>query len=385
MSLIRTRQAFEREEAERLAPFAVKSAESAGRVISEPPHAYRTDFQRDRDRIVHSRAFRRLEYKTQVFVHHEGDHYRNRLTHTLEAGQISRTIARVLRLNEELAEAVVLAHDLGHTPFGHAGEHVLAELLSGEGGFDHNRQSLRIVDLLEERYPNFRGLNLTWETREGILKHGCHWEHPVPVPEATPQPSLEAQVADLADEIAYTNHDLDDGLRSGLLRPEQLEDVTLWRETLREVRDRLGAPPERVLRAQTILSLINRLVTDLVEATAARLETSRVHSVAEVRRTTRRLAGLSSEFEKHKAELKRFLHDELYQHPRVREMSERAASILGDLFGAYRSDTALLPEHVHARIAGDGEVRAIADYIAGMTDRFAMEEHRKLGGPHGRV
>ena len=230
MSLIRTREAFEREEAERLASCAARSAESRGRLVDEPQHPYRTAFQRDRDRIVHARAFRRLEYKTQVFVYHEGDHYRNRLTHTLEGGQISRTIARSLRLNEELAEAVVLAHDLGHTPFGHAGERALAELMKEEGGFDHNRQSLRTVDLLEHRYADFRGLNLTYETREGILKHGCDWTHPVPVPEPALQPSLEAQVADVADEIAYSNHDLEDGLRAGLLDLTELEQVTLWRE-----------------------------------------------------------------------------------------------------------------------------------------------------------
>jgi dGTPase len=295
MSLVRTREAFEREECERLAPFAVKSAETRGRVHTEPEHPWRTAFQRDRDRIVHSRAFRRLEYKTQVFVYHEGDHYRTRLTHTLEGGQISRTIARALRLNEELAEAVVMAHDLGHTPFGHAGERVLAELMRDDGGFDHNRQSLRIVDWLEDRYPGFRGLNLTSETREGILKHGCHWEHPVPVPPATPQPCLEAQVADAADEIAYTNHDLDDGLRSGLLEMDQLDAIELWRETRAEVAARLGTVPPRVLRAQIIVALVNRLVTDLVETTAARVEREGVASASAVRALESRLVRFSEE------------------------------------------------------------------------------------------
>ena len=231
---LRDRIAYEREECERFAPWAVASAASRGRVHAEAEHRHRTAFQRDRDRIVHSRAFRRLEYKTQVFVYHEGDHLRNRLTHTIEASQIARTIARALRLNEELAEAVVLAHDLGHTPFGHAGERVLADLMEDHGGFDHNRQSLRIVDWLEERYAAFRGLNLCYETREGILKHGCHWDHPVPVPAPAAQPSLEAQVADRADEIAYTNHDLDDGLRSGLLDLAALDAVPLWRDTHRQ-------------------------------------------------------------------------------------------------------------------------------------------------------
>ncbi len=375
MTLVRTREAFEREELERLAPFAMKSADSRGRVIAESEHSYRTIFQRDRDRVVHSRAFRRLEYKTQVFVPHEGDHYRNRLTHTLEGGQISRTIARALRLNEELAEAIVLAHDLGHTPFGHAGERVLARLMKDEGGFDHNRQSLRIVDLLEERYPGFRGLNLSYETREGILKHGCHWEHPVPVPDATPQPGLEAQAADVADEIAYSNHDLDDGLRSGLLGLEQLEDVALWRETREQVAERLGPLPDRLLRAQVIIALINRLVTDLVESTAGHLSAAAVDSVDAVRAAPRRFVGFSPEVEKKKRELKRFLHRELYQHPRVLRVAENAERILGDLFRAYRDDAALLPDQVRARFEVDGEARAIADYVAGMTDRFAMDEH----------
>ncbi len=379
MNALRTRECFEKEEAERLAPFAVKSMESRGRVVPEPEHPYRTAFQRDRDRIVHSQAFRRLEYKTQVFVHHEGDHYRNRLTHTLEASQIARTIARALRLNEELAEAVVLAHDLGHTPFGHAGERVLAELFRDAGGFDHNRQSLRIVDLLEERYPGFRGLNLTEETREGILKHGCDWEHPVPLPPAAAQHSLEAQVADYADEIAYTNHDLDDGLRSGLIDLDMLEAVALWSETRAEIVGRLGAGvSERVCRAQTIRALIDRLVTDLVESTARRLDEAKVRSLDEVRSAREPLAGLAPETERAKDELKHFLHENLYNHPAVLRMTRKAERALVDLHRVYNADLKLLPEHVRARFEIDGEQRALADYIAGMTDRFALSEHRKL-------
>jgi len=382
VSRVRTREAFELEESERLAPFAVKSGESRGRVHPEPEHRYRTGFQRDRDRIVHSRAFRRLEYKTQVFVYHEGDHYRNRLTHTLEASQIARTIARSLRLNEELAEAVVLAHDLGHTPFGHAGERVLARLMKEYGGFDHNRQSLRIVDLLEDRYPSWRGLNLSWETREGILKHGCHWEHPVPVPEATAQPCLEGQVADFGDEIAYINHDLDDGLRSGLLSPERLEAVSLWRDGARAVRDRLGTVPERILHAQVIVFLINELSTDLVEATAERLAIANPASADAVRRHRERLVGYSSETEKRKRELKRFLYRELYHHPHVVASNQRAEVVIGDLFRAYSEDAGGLPDQVRDRISEDGEARVIADYVAGMTDRFAIEEHkRRFGAP----
>jgi len=375
---LRDRKAFEAEERERLAPYAAKSAESRGRVVEEPEAAYRTAYQRDRDRIVHSAAFRRLEYKTQVFIYHEGDHYRNRLTHTLEGSQIARTIARALRLNEELTEAVILAHDLGHTPFGHAGERVLAELMRDDGGFDHNRQSLRIVDLLEERYPGFRGLNLCYETREGILKHGCDWPHPVPIPDVEAQPSLEAQVADFSDEIAYTVHDLDDGLRSGLLNQADLKCVRLWNETHQRVLDELGAAPPRVLRAQTIRALVDRLVTELVEYSAARIEASAVASIGEVRRTPDRIIGFAPEIDEARLELKRFLYQKLYEHPRVAEASDLAAEAIRDLFATYRAAPDLLPEHVRARIELDGEARAVADYVAGMTDRFALGERERL-------
>jgi dGTPase len=384
MSGTRDRGAVEREEAEQLAPYAVRSGESQGRIHPEPDHAYRTAFQRDRDRIVHARAFRRLEYKTQVFVYREGDHYRNRLTHTLEGSQIARTIARALRLNEDLAEAVALAHDLGHTPFGHAGERVLSELMRNDGGFDHNRQSLRIVDLLEDRYAGFRGLNLTNETREGILKHGCRWEHPVPVPVLMSQPSLEAQVVDVSDEIAYTNHDLDDGLRSALLTVEALGEVRLWRETRERVAAALEGAPEPVLHAQTVRALIDHLVTDLVDSSAARLAAAEVRTVDEVRQTETRLIGFSPEVETVTRELKSYLHDNLYDHPHVRAMSDKGARILGDLFKVFRDEPAHLPAHVCDRFAEDGEARAIADYAAGMTDRFAMVEHARLLETHGR-
>ncbi len=378
MGALRSREAFEAEECERLAPYAARSAQSRGRVIAEPEAAYRTVYQRDRDRIVHSAAFRRLEYKTQVFIYHEGDHYRNRLTHTLEGSQIARTIARALRLNEELTEAVILAHDLGHTPFGHAGERVLADLMRDDGGFDHNRQSLRIVDLLEERYPEFRGLNLSYETREGILKHGANWPHPVPVPALGAQPGLEAQVADHSDEIAYTVHDLDDGLRSGLLNLADLKGVRLWNETHERVIDRLGAVSARVIRAQTIRALVDRLVTELIEHSAASIEASGVRTIEEVRQTPERIIGCSPELDERRLELKRFLYANLYEHPRVAEASHRAAEAIRELFGSYRADPGLLPEHVRARIALDGEARAVADYVAGMTDRFALGERERL-------
>ena len=375
---VRTREDYEREESERLAPYAVKSAESLGRVVDEAEHEYRTAFQRDRDRIVHSQAFRRLEYKTQVFIYHEGDHYRNRLTHTLEASQIARTVARALRVNEELAEAIALAHDLGHTPFGHAGERSLDLLLEKQGGFDHNRQSLRIVDLLEVHYPDFRGLNLTTETREGILKHGSDWEHPVPLPPLMPSPSIEAQTTDASDEVAYTNHDLDDGLRSGLLTLEMLDEVRIWRRARGSVEERLGQAPARVLRAQTIVALMNHLVTDLIEASGRRLHQAGLDSVAEVRARSSPLIGFSEQVQEDKTDLKNFLYLNLYSHPRVLQVSQRAQGILGGLFRVYREDPQKLPEHVVARFALEGEARAVGDYIAGMTDRFALAEHRRL-------
>jgi dGTPase len=351
--------------------------------VAEEDHPYRTAFQRDRDRVLHSRAFRRLEYKTQVFVHHEGDHYRNRLTHTLEGAQIARTIARTRSLNEDLAAAVVLAHDLGHTPFGHAGERVLNELMGDDGGFDHNRQSLRVVDLLEERYPGFRGLNLTMETREGITKHGHSWQHPIPLPPETPHTSLEARVADFADEVAYTNHDLDDGVGSGLLRLEDLEEISLWREMRLEVEDRVGKSDERVIHAQTIVALINRLVTDLVEETARRVES--VSDLDAVRRSEVPLVGFSDPVQRGLREMKRFLFTHLYQHHQVVRAVRKAERILTDLFRTYRDDPARLPPHVVARFDVDGEARAVSDYVAGMTDRFALDEHRKLLDPHEPV
>jgi dGTPase len=380
---LRLRSDWEHEERERLAPWAVRSADSHGRVVAEAEHPYRTVFQRDRDRIVHARAFRRLEYKTQVFVHHEGDHYRNRLTHTLEGAQIARTIARALRLNEDLAEAIALAHDLGHTPFGHAGERVLDELMRGSGGFDHNRQTLRVVDWLEQRSADFRGLNLSAETREGILKHGCHWEHPLPVPVLRAQPSLEAQVADRSDEIAYVNHDLDDGLRSGLIGLDALAEVPLWRQVHGDVRTRLPNVDEGMLCTRTIVALINRLVTDLIEATADRLEAAAPADVEAVRDTPERLLGYERELEKALRDLKDFLFQNLYHHPHVVATTREAEQVLAELWRSLRALPARLPDTVRARFADDCEDLALADYLAGMTDRFALAEHRRLVHPDG--
>ena len=393
----RAREAFEQEERQRLAPFAACAGDSAGRIVEEEEHAYRTAFQRDRDRIVHARAFRRLEFKTQVFVHLENDHYRNRLTHTIEAAQVARTIARALRLNEDLCEAITLAHDLGHTPFGHAGEAVLAEWMENDGGFDHNRQSLRIVDLLENRYSEFSGLNLTAETREGILKYEADWSHPVDLPVRYAQRTLEAQVADCADEIAYLHHDLDDGLRSGVLTVAQLADMSLWKRAQAVTEDPASdrgataqipsadSRPSSVLRAQTIGALGDALISDLIFETGQRLTTDPPASLVDLRDRTGPLVGFSAEFDQGKRELKSFLSENFYHHPRVMRRTRKAEWIVGDLFKTYRDDPKLLPAHVRTRFSREGQPRAISDYIPGMTDRFAMDEHKKLLDPHAPI
>ena len=382
MISLRSREAFEKEEAERLAPFAVRSLESKGRLVPEPEHPYRTAFQRDRDRVVHSRAFRRLQYKTQVFVHHEGDHYRNRLTHTLEGAQIARTMARSLRLNEDLCEAIALAHDLGHTPFGHAGERVLARLLADEGGFDHNRQSLRVVDWIEERYPEFRGLNLSEETREGMCKHGCDWDHPVALPRLGLQRHLESQVADISDEIAYINHDLDDGLNAGVLALEALADEPLWRTVSDQVEARSSRAHVKIHAAQTIVALINRLVGDVLEASHAVLLERKVDSADVARQSEEPLIRFSDEVARQVLALKRFLSENFYHHPRVMRMTRKAEWIVGDLYRVFSDDPLLLPRRIRDRFRDEPPARVTADYLAGMTDRFAMAEHRKLLDPH---
>jgi len=366
-----------------LAPYAMRSADSRGRVHAEAEHPFRMAFQRDRDRIIHSTAFRRLEYKTQVFVNHEGDYYRTRLTHTMEAAQITRTIAKSLRLNSDLAEAVALAHDLGHTPFGHAGERVLNELMAPYDGFEHNAQSLRIVDELEERYPNFRGLNLTWEVREGIVKHTPPYDKPLATAFAKGEaPSLEAQLVDCTDEIAYNSHDIDDGLKSGLLSFEQLDTVTIWRQAYSAVRAQHPDATQRIWRYQAIRRIIDLLVTDFMVALEQRLAANRIASLDDVRAFGRPLAGLSPEIDAQRLELKAFLMDNLYRHYRVVRMAEKAKRVMSELFHAYMSEPNQLPPHVLER-QGHGEPlpRVIADYIAGMTDRFVLEEHRKLYDP----
>lgn len=370
-----------------LAPYAMHSRTSRGRVHAEPEHRFRLAFERDRDRIIHSTAFRRLEYKTQVFVNHEGDYYRTRLTHTMETAQIARTIARVLRLNGDLAEAVALSHDLGHTPFGHAGEQVLNQLMAEHGGFEHNAQSLRIVDVLEERYPTFAGLNLSWEVREGIVKHSPPYDRPLAQQfEPGRAPCLEAQIVDYADEIAYNSHDIDDGLKSGLLTAEQLQEVTLWRETFGRIVAQYPHAGFRIWRYQVQRALIDAFVTDLIAAVMGRLRDLQLASVEAIRAHGQPIATFGEEMEAKRLELKAFLMRNLYRHYRVMRMAVKAQKIMADLFHAYMAEPAQLPPHIAARwTAGEPRPRVIADYIAGMTDRFAVDEHKKLFDPEERV
>ena len=368
---------------ESLAHYAAHSARSRGRVHAEPPAAPRSEFQRDRDRIIHSTAFRRLEYKTQVFVNHEGDLFRTRLTHSLEVAQIGRTIARMLDLNEDLVEAVALAHDLGHTPFGHAGQDALNRCMQPWGGFEHNLQSLRVVDELEERYGAYDGLNLCFETREGILKH-CSPANAAVLGDVGQRflerrrPSLEAQLANVADEIAYVNHDVDDGLRSGLLSVGQLLEVELFARHHHAVRSRFPGLGERRAIYETVRRMVNELVLDLTEHSQARIDATAPASVDAVRDAPA-LIGFSDEVGARAVALKRFLFDNLYRHDRVLRMTTRAAGQVSDLFAAYVADPALLPD-AHRRKAERRLHRAVADYIAGMTDRFAIAEHRRLLG-----
>lgn len=381
------REGFELQEAVRLAPYAVKSRESKGRRHSEPADPFRPAFQRDRDRVIHTAAFRRLEYKTQVFVNHEGDHYRTRLTHTIEVSQIARSISRALRLNEDLTEAIVLAHDLGHTPFGHAGERMMDELMEGEGGFEHNLQSLRVVDVLEKRYPSFEGLNLTYEVREGICKHSSQYDSPPPVPEfgEPGYPSIEAQVADMADEIAYSNHDVDDGIRSGMIGLASLESVALWREAVAHVRRGYAALDEDVLRSIAISFIISTLTQNLTRATFRRLQASGIRTADEARTCRERHVALDPEMAEKNAELKAYLLKEMYAHYRVVRMEQKARRILTDLFGSYAERPQQLPPHILARVGRESVRRVVCDYLAGMTDRYAMEEYRKLFDPLQKV
>jgi dGTPase len=366
---------------EGLATYAVTEANSRGRIHAEPPPAARGAFQRDRDRIIHCTAFRRLEYKTQVFVNHEGDLFRTRLTHSIEVAQLTRSLARALKLNEDLAEAIALAHDLGHTPFGHAGQDALNACMKAYGGFEHNLQSLRTVDLLEERYAAFEGLNLTYETREGILKH-CSRPNAELLGELGQrflngtQPSLEAQLANLADEIAYNNHDVDDGLRSGLITLDQLNEVAVFAEQRKAVEAEWPGLGGRKLIYETIRRMINAMALDLIEQTRVNIAAANVQSLDDVH-AAGRLVAYSEALKPRLQGLKVFLREQLYWHYQVLRMTDKAKRIISDLFEAFMADVRLLPPQYQERARAD-KPRAIADYIAGMTDRYAMREHRRL-------
>jgi dGTPase len=386
-----------------LAAYAAHPEHTRGRRHPEPAPEYRSEYQRDRDRIVHSTAFRRLVYKTQVFVNHEGDLYRTRLTHSLEVAQIARTAARALKLNEELSEAICLAHDLGHTPFGHAGQDALNECMTDFGGFEHNLQSLRVVDELEEHYAEFDGLNLTFECREGILKH-CSYNNALLLGEVgerfinRQQPGLEAQLANFADEIAYNNHDVEDGIRAGLISIEQLLAVPLFRGYHDEVQAKYPALAGRRFVYEILRRVINHLVTDLIDSSAARLGKSAVRSIAEVRSHPNALIGFSDTTRELKYTLKSFLREQLYKHYKVRRMTTKARRVVRDLFDAFFTDPALMPDEHEARTRSElapgaagraagpaGRARAVADYIAGMTDRYAILEHSRLFDPRERT
>ncbi|MBN1993419.1 MAG: deoxyguanosinetriphosphate triphosphohydrolase [Anaerolineae bacterium] len=384
--MIISRQEIEAQEAERLAPYAMCSRDSRGRNFAEEEHAYRTAYQRDRDRIIHTTAFRRLEYKTQVFLITEGDYYRTRLTHTIEVAQIGRTMARALRVNEDLTEAICLAHDLGHSAFGHSGEAALNKLMADYGGFDHNYQSFRIVEKLENRFPDFRGLNLTWEVREGILKHETEYDQSN-VTDFEPEwrAGLEAQIVNFADEIAYTTADLDDGLRSGMITPEQLADIEFWRVVTAE----LNLDPRQGFtdmdRHRIIRRLVGKEVSDMVQTTSNRLVEYNIQSVADVRNCSENIVTHSDAVKKMDRQLKDFLFQNLYQHWRIMRMHLKSERLIKELFETYLNSPDILPENIQ-KLARQGDLpRTVCDYIAGMTDRFATEEHRKLFDPLKRV
>lgn len=383
--MLHTRDLLEQLEDQTLAPYGFRSRDSRGREFVQDEPLYRTCFQRDRDRILHTTPFRRLEYKTQVFVNYEGDYYRTRLTHTLEVAQIGRTMARALGANEDLVEAVCLAHDLGHPPFGHSGEVMLNRLMADYGGFDHNKQSLRIVEKLEYRYLEFQGLNLTWEVREGIVKHETEYD----VADANrydpeKRGTLEAQLANPADELAYTAHDLDDGLRSGLIQPEDLCGVAWW-EMLKQSLVWDGEGFNRLWRHRLVRRLLGLLVTDVIEETGRRVGAARVGSPSDVRAQSQNLVALSPEVLTMTRELKRFLYENLYLHPRVIRMQTKAERILTALFEAYIAEPRQLPHEEQAKLTERSLRRVVCDYIAGMTDRYATQEYAKMFDPLERV
>ena len=370
-----------------LAPYAQKSAFTRGRAYKEEEHPYRSCYQRDKDRIIYSTAFRRLEYKTQVFVNHEGDYYRTRLTHTLEVSQIAGSIARALRLNEDLVEAISLAHDLGHTPFGHSGEDALGDIMKGHGGFDHNTQGLRVVDLLEERYPDFPGLNLTYEVREGIIKHSTPFDRPRPAIsfESKGSPILEIQAVDIADEIAYDNHDLDDGITSSLIKDEDLKGIKLWAEKEREIRKAHPNIKDEVKKYQIIRSLIDAQVTDLINHTEASIKKFKLRKPQDVVKIPERIVTMSHQMQNLRKPMREFLTNNLYQNYRVIRMSNKAHRFITSLFKVYLDKPEQLPPTTYGRLKKEDKYRVICDYIAGMTDRYALDEYKKFFEPYERV
>lgn len=382
-----SRELLEGREEKLLAPYAMKSRLTRGRQHLEPEHPYRTVYQRDRDRIIHSTAFRRLEYKTQVFVNHEGDHYRTRLTHTIEVTQIARTIARALNLNEDLTEAIALAHDIGHTPFGHSGEETLHNLMKNHGGFEHNSHGLRVVELLEARYPHFPGLNLSWEVRESMIKHKTAYDQPV-IPAAYQPawpPLLEAQVVDAADSIAYDNHDLDDGLRAGLVNLRDLDQLTLWRRAQQENQEKLDTENPSIYRSQIIIYIINLEITDLIANTTRLLDEHRVKSIEDIRNCPVRLVSFSSALLDEKKELQKFLWEHLYTQPQVMRITRKGRLFIERIFNTYVTDPKQLPRRYQKRLPDEDKYRVTCDYLAGMTDRYLQQEYQKLFEPFEKM
>ncbi len=385
MGYQRKRTDLERIEVDYLASYALKSADSRGRIYPESESQNRTAFQRDRDRIVHTTAFRRLEYKTQVFVYHEGDHYRTRLTHTLEVALLGRSIARGLGANEDLTEAICLAHDLGHPPFGHAGEHTLNELLKHHGGFNHNTQSYRIVTVLEKRFPQFSGLNLTYETREGMIKHETEYDKS-DASEYEPEmrASLEAQIANAADEIAYNAHDLEDGLRADLFSIQDLSHLEIWKALSSQI-DLDSESFTKISRGNVIRELIGMMVTDVIETTVANLEKWRIDSPWVLQRHQENMVSYSDKLGVWIRSLKDFLYQRMYRHYRLVRMQSKAERIVCEIFEAYSDEPMMLPAHIQQRLAKNSAQRVITDYIAGMTDRYAIQEWDKLFDPNKKA
>ena len=369
-----------------LAPYGLKSADSRGRMYPERESATRTAFERDRDRILHTTAFRRLEYKTQVFVFYEGDHYRTRLTHTLEVAQIGRSLARNLGGNQELTEGICLAHDLGHPPFGHAGEHALNALMKEYGGFNHNTQSYRIVSKLEKRYPHFSGLNLTYETREGMIKHETDYDQSdASAYEPHKRASLEAQIANLADEIAYNAHDLEDGLRAGLFQPEDLDVLELWGELKEGVGWQNGRSFTHLIRDEIIREIIGRSIQDVLHHTNANLEQNQIDSPEKLQTHSSNVVGYSPEFGPKVRALKKFLYENMYRHYRLVRMQMKAERFISEIFNAYTKEPKMLPSETQKQLATTSLPRVVTDYIAGMTDRYALDEWEKLFNPYNRA